>query len=57
MSDALIVAVKNYLKEVDSQSPIVPTSHLTLIKLVRIFGAKDVRAEINRQLYKEKRER
>ena len=54
MSDALIVAVKNYLKEVDSQSPIVPTSHLTLIKLVRIFGAKDVRAEINRQLYEER---
>lgn len=54
MSDALIIAVKNYLKEVDGQSPIVSTSHLTLIKLVRIFGAKDVRAEINRQLYKER---
>jgi len=57
MSDDLIIAVKHYLKEVDRQSPIVPTSHNTLIKLVRIFGAKDIRAEINRQLYKEKRER
>tara|TARA_Y100001937_G_scaffold40685_1_gene57817 strand:+ start:442 stop:609 length:168 start_codon:yes stop_codon:yes gene_type:complete len=54
MKNNLIVAVKNYLKEIDSQSPIVPTSHLTLIKLVRIFGKKAVRTEIDRQLYKER---
>tara|TARA_Y100001937_G_C6934270_1_gene247422 strand:+ start:328 stop:498 length:171 start_codon:yes stop_codon:yes gene_type:complete len=54
MSDALIIAVEDYLKEVENQSPIVPTSHLTLIRLVRIWGAKDVRAEIYRQLYKKR---
>lgn len=55
LSKTLIIAVKNYLKEIDNQSPIVSTSHNTLIKLVRIFGKKIVRSEINRQLYKKER--
>jgi len=54
LKNALIIAVKNYLKEIENQSPIVSTSHNTLIKLVRIFGKKTVRSEINRQLYKKR---
>ncbi len=54
LSKTLIIAVKNYLKEIDNQSPIVSTSHNTLIKLVRIFGKRTVRSEINRQLYKKR---
>jgi len=54
LKNSLIIAVKNYLKEIENQSPIVSTSHNTLIKLVRIFGKKTVRSEINRQLYKKR---
>jgi len=54
LKKSLTIAVKNYLKEIDNQSPIVSTSHNTLIKLVRIYGKKDIRSEINRQLYKKR---
>ena len=39
LKKSLTIAVKNYLKEID-----------TLIKLVRIYGKKDIRSEINRLL-------
>jgi len=54
LKESLTIAVKNYLKEIDNQSPIVSISHNTLIKLVRIYGKKDIRSEINRQLYKKR---
>jgi len=54
LKKSLTIAVKNYLKEVDSQSSIISTSHNTLIELVKIFGKKAIRAEINTQLEKER---
>ena len=42
--------VRDYLKEIETQSPIVHTSHWTLIKLSEKYGKDEVRKEIDKQL-------
>ena len=48
--DQFIKDISNYLNELDTQSPIVPTSHITLIRLAQKYGKEKVRNEVNRQL-------
>jgi len=52
---ALMQDVKNYLIELDTQSPIVPTSHITLIRIAKKYGKEQVSKEINKQLKLEKK--
>ena len=46
--------VENYLEEIETQSPIVHTSHLTLIKLADKYGKKEVLEEIKKQTERKK---
>jgi len=47
--DQFIRDIRNYLNELDTQSPIVPTSHITLIKLAEKYGKEKVRNEVDKQ--------
>ncbi len=38
--------IRNYLNELDDQSPIISTSHITLIRLAEKYGKEKVRRAI-----------